>query len=1592
MMYRVPDRSLTRKVKAAPRQTASGTTSPHFITRHVNFLSPEPRPVTTAFDHDGPGTKSPHGPRHDNDHVSIKDIQILPTTDEILSTDRPYMPKKNLNEPHFLVNGPMRHFDILFRHFRYDSTETIRDICYRASQNLASAPNEIIMPPEPRQETPAGNQYFEYQGVRMEEINAEEKKGMIIRLSYDCPEFMRGNFMHNCGRFQEGMLCALVCLDDSSELSIIFMEIHQRQSTTSMDTLGGLGKRAAVELSFPASAPFNDVLRVAQQAQGLAFPKLILVEFPKLLYAGFYWTLRRLQEMQPYHVAFLNYIAPSLNGPAVLDNVAATKAGARKIINCEPPLYAQAPGFAFELEPISSKPTLYNFSQLQNKPDAFTAFLGQNTCLDDGQAAAFHQNLTREFAFTQGPPGTGKTFLGIALVRTLLASRTGRPHKPLLIVCRTNHALDSFLSGLRDAGVKKLVRIGSKSREEWTKAISLREMSKKLKLPKRQFEEKYDTLRHKQALHTIMDSWCKGLNAERATQNISWYAVEKYLEKRYPQVHRQFVSAANNKHTEAFTFDYWAVGGDLQNLRDLRMELSLRLLDAAPKRSSPIGRTPDVDKVLAGLVSEAQRRSEAAGENSLWKMPLEERKILLGSWSRIVDREELAEQLASMHFDYNQAYDTLRGFWDEKDAATLLEADVIGMTTTASATRWSLLKILDLETLICEEAGEILEAHSLCSLLPTLEHAVFIGDPLQLRPEVVEQSMSLETSVGRDYRLDESMFERFMMPVDPAADIMPTSQLNVQRRMHPDIANITRLTYSTLLDHESTTTHPSVSGIARRMFWLDHQVLELDPSPESKSHVNQYEVKMVSGLVRYLLTRNVYSMGDIAVLTPYNGQLAALVEALQTTCAVWLNHKDREALLDDGVLPVEAEKENGHKDSITMAELLRIATVDNFQGEEAKVIILSTVRSGGRPGFLATVNRVNVACSRARDGFYVVGNSQTLRQVPFWQQVVESFAREGNIGPVLRLCCDRHPSHRPDICRPSDFAMLRECQIPCTSILGCGHQCFESCHNAANHDRIPCTKPCKQILECGHKCCRKCFEKCGSCTYRVGEQMLSCGHHVDALCSGSVPNCMVLLRKEILSCGHESEVRCFEENEPSSCSQVCGRLLACGHECCGACKDCKEKHSPCSMLCDRQLTCSHRCQSICHGEDACPSCEQQCLEHCSHGFCKNLCRKVCDPCVKPYVGRLDLALPGGPHTPELGEPQTLPLSGVPPKFSLSGGPHTLICSLGSILDQPAKFEGVFDRLIAKMGRRLDWFAHTITKHEKELTHDLESFVRSIRPNPLAAKFNKNLLTSRGSELRSLLSELSNFREHIVDPIEYSMKQLQGEKYTLLFHVRSDILEYRSRAVLALDTLKVSHLLMALEDRSCEVQRQAGVLQSVALQECFNCAECCRASIARCHLASSSSAHNSSGSFPSIQDPPAYSPCVQVELLLQETQFRYMAGDTSPSLLEKANLLCKQYPYTAGGFLETVESFYQYNDTRNPANIPTVTNIRSAERDWGRHAVGHLTTCDQKHPYSTVTFPGGCSECGKKVELENEVFGRTQAFLQENEFLRAMNIK
>lgn len=477
-----------------------------------NFLTSDPRPPL-AFTDDGPGELSEFGPRHDNDHQDFRQIQILPTPDEILAVDRPiYMPKKDLVHNHFLQTGPTRHLDTLFRQLRCDSTESLRDICYSAAQ-AAFLKIHDTLEDQIRQETRAGNRYFLYRNIKIEELLSHERKSMVVRVSYDCPEFMRGQKMSSCSRFKEGMLVALLQLDPKAmDFSVYYMTVSMAQSTFSMDSFNGQGARAAVQLSLLPTAAQHEVLQLCRHALGQRRDcELYLVEFPKVLFAGFYNCLKCLQEMRDSDFSFSDCVAPRVNAAQVLlARDLNTAVQTRPQFPCPPPAYATEPNFRFNLSkvvPSTSPITSVSIEEL-SEPRTLD-ILRRDTTFDEGQAVAFRDSLLREVACTQGPPGCGKTFLGVKIAQTLVESR--KSSKPILLVCLTNHALDGFLAELRDAGVSSLLRIGSGSREKWTDSINIRNLRKKTQFKKHDFFTMQDHTSQKKQRVCELDLLCKGV-------------------------------------------------------------------------------------------------------------------------------------------------------------------------------------------------------------------------------------------------------------------------------------------------------------------------------------------------------------------------------------------------------------------------------------------------------------------------------------------------------------------------------------------------------------------------------------------------------------------------------------------------------------------------------------------------------------------------------------------------------------------------------------------------------------------------------------------------------------------------------------------------------------------------------------------------------------------------------------------------------------------------------------------------------------------------------------------------------------------------
>ncbi len=249
---------------------------------------------------------------------------------------------------------------------------------------------------------------------------------------------------------------------------------------------------------------------------------------------------------------------------------------------------------------------------------------------------------------------------------------------------------------------------------------------------------------------------------------------------------------------------------------------------------------------------------------------------------------------------------------DEVERRVLETADVIGVTSTGLAQRISTLRHVSCKVIICEEAGEIMEPHMLSAMIPSVEHIISIGDHQQLRPQVSNFDLSLESHHGAYFQLDRSQFERLAVG-EQGQHQLPVAQLNVQRRMRPEISSLIRKTlYPLLVDHEVTKSLPDVVGMRDNIWWLDHQNLEdgLEEDIEHKSYSNTWEVEMTYALVRHLVRQGVYASEDIAVLAPYVGQLQKLKKKFREEFDLVLNERDEDALAEEDMLDVSIEAQN----------------------------------------------------------------------------------------------------------------------------------------------------------------------------------------------------------------------------------------------------------------------------------------------------------------------------------------------------------------------------------------------------------------------------------------------------------------------------------------------------------------------------------------------------------------------------------------------------------------------------------------------------------------------------------------------------------
>lgn len=870
--------------------------------------------------------------------------------------------------------------------------------------------------------------------------------------------------------------------------------------------------------------------------------------------------------------------------------------------------------------------------------------------LDDSQAEALKMALTQKLAIIQGPPGTGKTFVGTKVVDMLLAndrvwrSYGGRPRggspassgsssrggnaspfegQNVMVICYTNHALDQFLEHIIRRHPDKVIRVGGQSGNAVLAQYNLKEIMKRQKL---QRHSDYYSVRNRiKSLEKNLVEKCKSLNRE-----ISWNEASKLLDRRQAEQFegagqwkkwvtcsdlvkaRRAKKTANieeledsNRASPAFTsvdnshldladpetqYDPEAVepladGSDAWRLIALPNDTSLTdpsEVDEADEADRSSSLQSNVEQSAGSGCLQSASSSLVPGPESLAKslardlgaarlsplrMTPEEAEEVQDMWNLdVTDRCRMHKYLASIVHDDREREldelnariaaltDTLHEMRMREMLPAFKDRPIVGMTITGAAKYSILMRLLRPKIVIIEEAAEVLEAHILTSITDRCQHLILIGDHQQLRPNPAVYDLAC------NYNLDVSLFERMVKHHS-----LPFTCLKIQHRMRPEISKVmTPIFYKELLDHPCVDGRPDVRGIMRNIFFLSHTERELGDDSDTRSHVNEHEALLVQCLCGYLL-KQIYQPKQITVLVAYTGQLFACRRLLQ---------------------------QQQHSASI------RVTTVDNYQGEENDIIILSLVRSSekGSIGFLKTDNRICVALSRARLGFYCLGNFDLLsRKSDTWSSIAALLCVTEEIGYRLPLGCHKHADQRYYASKPEDFLAIPDngCRVACDERLPCGHTCSDLCHpdDPSHAGARQCRKACSKLCPKGHRSCtRLCRQACEPCMHGVPRRFEDCGHtwqvpccfaDADSYCSQPVPF--------VLPCSHRVQYPCHQSAcANSSCNKV-GWVVAAnsGKPQEGFCSEVRKM--PCLEPSWKTYEgCSHRVQVSCHALN-CPN-------------------------------------------------------------------------------------------------------------------------------------------------------------------------------------------------------------------------------------------------------------------------------------------------------------------------------------------------------------------------------------------------------------------
>ncbi|CAG0882921.1 unnamed protein product [Darwinula stevensoni] len=1176
---------------------------------------------------------------------NFREIPIIPTSEEILNAEAPFL-RSNITKGAYM--NVEHYLDVQFRLLREDFVAPLRN---GLKEYLLGG---------------MGRKNFRHQDIRVYtgvtfHHMDHDFYGIHLIFKFDVSRFSRVKW-DITKRFMTG---SLLCFAD---LDFNYL------------TFGTVSRRNADELKkgFLTISPQSDMFNLDAWMQG----EKIIIEASSAYFEAYRHVLRCLQQRDEESFPLTDYI-----------------------------VYG-----AMKDAPPKFLPDYYDFSFIRTHLDTVDLLAkaywppAGDFGLDESQLQAFQSALTQEFSVIQGPPGSGKTYIGLKVVETLLKNNVTEQTGPILVICFTNHALDQFLEGILSF-TKKIVRIGGRSKSPHMEAYHIRKWEEKTRQMKSSFDdivlakmrrqhicemntvkghvkyyqEKLSLLQEGLGLvspqtmkdmgimdeetHRVIPKFFDWLNEFGGETNFqrecrlvqdgiqreliklkSAVPLEKPVQKPEPRQQQEEADDDDDEEDEiedaqAFRLAQFVDDDEFDPIVDVEDNKPIQVTDAfvkldfemftenlrlkiqhAESKLEDFVNVEDPSPQEVAMMAAAEKQYTRARKeleffeqiqpllmvNPL-KIPpkpkilqegdLDEQTLLQLSLYECLELVAfwhgqvfawIRDELMKKSRSYLELVDKLREVQGVTQLHAMKGAEVIGMTTSGAAKYQALLQNIGNKIVIVEEAAEVMEAHIVTSLSRSCQQLILIGDHQQLRPNPTVYELA------RKYHLDVSMFERAVN------NGIQVKRLRIQHRMRPAISClITPHIYPDLINHDSVLDYPSISGMSENLFFLTHAYKEAER----------------------LLRQDTYTTEDITILTTYSGQLLAFKQLL---------------------------KGNQYED----CKGVRCTVVDNFQGEENKIILLSLVRSNeeAKIGFLKTENRVCVALSRAKWGLYIVGNMDSLCSgSEIWKKMLEALEKQEAIGTELELQCSIHRDQIISASQPSHFPAGGGCHLQCKVKMPCGHVCPKACHAYdREHKSLRCNESCLNKCPAGtHDCAKRCWENCNPCRIPIVKTIPACRHSNEMPChlDPDKAQCQIPCVAR-LECGHQCARKCHVLDDPEhikyDCQKPCERMCNeehkckanCGHganvPCCDSRKmldpeelmelceaPCSKvlpgcEHEPCTWQCDKgcpkKLKCTKKCHEICNREP----CDQPCpkkIKKCDHP-CIGLCGEPCPPQCK----------------------------------------------------------------------------------------------------------------------------------------------------------------------------------------------------------------------------------------------------------------------------------------------------------------------------------------------------------------------------------------